>query len=140
MRGISFLVVIQMLLSGLSAWLMSEMSFWGKLGIDFFYKEYKILKNPFETGAIIFGIQILVILLLWIIYKFFSKKLTNLFALIILGLAITGLIYSYFDFQDEFSHKILKDKFHIGAYLVWVSAMLSAFFFLLKTKKSVMEV
>lgn len=116
------------------------MSFFGKIGISLFFKEYKTLKNPWETAAILIGFQLFVIFILWLCYRGFGKKASNIVAIVVIVLALAGLGYTIYDFQEDFSHKLLKQKFHIGGYLIWIATMISGFFFLLQPKKIVEEV
>ncbi len=135
MRFYTPLILFQFILSVVSAYLLSQMSWMGKLGISVFYKEYSILKNPLQSGIMIFGLEILVILILGIIHKFSSKKVVVSVAIILFLLALVGLLYSYSDFSENFSHKILKQKFHLGVYLIWIGIMVSCAFFILKPKR-----
>lgn len=135
MKTLLYLGIFQAFLSAVSAWLMAQMSFIGKLGIGLFYSEYKILKSPVETGLTIFGVQMVVVALLFLLYNFASKKITNIFAGIILVLAVLGLGYTIYDFTYEFSHKILKTKFHIGFYLIWFGIIITCIIYLIKPKR-----
>lgn len=139
MKGIKLLIIFQIIISAVSAWLLAQMSFLGKIGISLFYKEYQILRNPWQTGAMLIGIQLFVILILWIFYRGFGKKATHFMAILVIILALVGLGYTIYDFQEEFSHKMLKTKFHIGGYLIWVGMMVSGLFFLLKNKRTLIE-
>ncbi|MDO5655156.1 MAG: hypothetical protein Q4G27_03335 [Flavobacteriaceae bacterium] len=130
MRTLVFLAFFQMILSAISAWLISQMSFIGKLGIGLFYKEYKILKSPIETGILIFALQMFVVILLFICWRFISNKATRIVSLLVIFLACIGLAYTIHDFTYEFSHRILKSKFHTGFYLIWAGMIISALIYL----------
>ena len=66
MKKLMNILIFQLLLSIISAILLSQMSWLGRIGISLLYKEYVILKEPTRTTPIIFGIQFLVILILCI--------------------------------------------------------------------------
>ena len=138
MKTLFYLSLFQLILSAIAAWLISKMSFFGKLGIGLFYSEYKILKSPVETGIVIFGIQIALLLLLFILNRFTTKKITTTIAIIILLMAAAGLGYTIYDFTYEFSHRILKTKFHIGFYLIWIGMMVSSVVYLLKPGRNML--
>ncbi len=129
------LIFSQLIVSVISAFLMSQMSFAGKLGISFLYKEYSILKDPVKTGLAIFGMQLLILLILALFRQFTSTKVTNLFAFLFFVAAILGILYSYHDFTENFSHRILKQNFHFGVYLVWIGIILTCLFFWMNPKK-----
>lgn len=134
MKTLFILAIFHLILSAVAAYLISKMSFIGKIGIGLFYKEYAILKSPVETGIVIFTIEMAIVLLLFLVYKIAPKKITNIFATIVMLLTIIGLGFTIYDFTYEFSHKILKTKFHVGFYLVWIGMMVSSLVFLLKPK------
>ncbi|MGI9526526.1 MAG: hypothetical protein ACR2MS_05395 [Weeksellaceae bacterium] len=136
MKNIASLILFQLLLSVISAFLLSEMSFFGKMGISLFYKEYSILKNPFLTGIIIFCIQVFIIAVLQFVHAQTNRRTKNFTATLILIFALAGLYFTYLDFTEEFSHRILKSKFHFGGYLIWIGIMTSCIFYLFKEGKN----
>ena len=77
MKKALYLAIFQLVLSAVSAYLLSKMSFVGRLGINLFHKEYKILKSPVETFFLVFAIEILAIIILQTVYTLFNKKITN---------------------------------------------------------------
>lgn len=136
MRTFLNIAFIQLLLSTISALLLAQMSWIGKLGISLFNKSYTFLKSPLESGAYIFTSQLFIILILHIVYRTLDKKIRQWICFIIFLLAFIGLGYTTYDFNEEFSHRILKTKFHFGAYLIWIGYMLTAiYYFLLPRRK-----
>lgn len=132
MRTLLYLSAFQAILSAVAAYLISKMSFFGKMGISLFYKEYKILKSPVETGLAIFFVEMAVVVLLFVFWRFVSKRSTNILAMVLLLISVIGLAYTIYDFTYEFSHKILKSKFHIGFYLIWIGIMISCVVYMIK--------
>lgn len=132
MRTLLYLSAFQAILSAVAEYLISKMSFFGKMGISLFYKEYKILKSPVETGLAIFFVEMAVVVLLFVFWRFVSKRSTNILAMVLLLIAVIGLAYTIYDFTYEFSHKILKSKFHIGFYLIWIGIMISCIVYMIK--------
>lgn len=132
MRTLLYLSAFQAILSAVAAYLISKMSFFGKMGISLFYKEYKILRSPVETGLAIFFVEMAVVVLLFVFWRFVSKRSTNILAMVLLLISVIGLAYTIYDFTYEFSHKILKSKFHIGFYLIWIGIMISCIVYMIK--------
>ena len=141
MRTFLNIAFIQLLLSAISALLLAQMSWMGKLGISLFNKNYAFLKSPFQSGAYIFATQLILILILHIIYRTFNKGIRQWICFAIFILGVIGLVYTIYDFNQEFSHKILKTKFHFGAYLIWIGYMLTAtYYFLLPHRKQSVDI
>lgn len=117
-------------LAVLAGYLLSKASLVGKTGIHFFYKEYKFLNHWYKGAALVLAIWMLLILL----HGWFNKKLgagkARLAHFISLAIALIGLYLTYSDFRNDLSHRLLGERFHIGAYLFWVGWMLVALFHL----------
>jgi len=43
---------------------------------------------------------------------------------------VLGLVITYYDFQHTYSHRLLKERFHLGFYLFWLGWMGTCVFFL----------
>ncbi|MXV39099.1 hypothetical protein GO491_10495 [Flavobacteriaceae bacterium Ap0902] len=135
MKAPSNLILFQLILSAIAAYLLSQMSFFGRVGISLFYKEYSILKDPLLSGAIIFTIQLIVIGLLQILHIKSSKTTRNIVSIFIFVAATIGMYLTYLDFTEEFSSKILRSKFHFGGYLFWIGIITSSIYYLFRPKK-----
>ena len=118
-RNIPFILYLA-LLSALCGWLMSRMSWIGRVGVNLFHKEYRFLKVWYEGGGLIF----VILLLLFFLQYFAQQRLPRITArgvqAIALLIAVCGLWLTYSDFRTDFTHNILKERFHLGAYLFWV--------------------
>lgn len=125
-----WIVLLQFALSVLSGYLISKMSFFGRMGIHLFYQEYAIFKVWWQTALLFFGIQFFLMILQ-------SIAKTKLVSWVILILAIVALVYTFIDFNNTFSHKILKEKFHVGFYLFFVSTIIHCVYFLSLNKKNI---
>ena len=132
-RNIPFLLYLAVL-SAVSGWLMSRMSWLGRVGVNWFHKEYKFLKVWYEGGAVVF----VVLLILFAIQYLADRKLKTVIARIVQVVALLaafgGLWLTYSDFRTDFTHNILKERFHLGAYLFWVG-WISISLFLLATAR-----
>lgn len=128
-KKITFLVLLQLLLSFASAMLFSRMSFVGKVSISLFYKEYAIFKTVWKTALAIFIIQLALILVLTIFKKWSPKWLYIPLILLAIGIGAIGAYYTFLDFTTT-SHKHMKLYFHSGGYLFWFNWLISCLFIL----------
>lgn len=117
-------------LSILSGYLLSKASLVGRAGINFFYKEYRFLQTWYKGAAVVLGVW----LLLFFLHGLAQQKITpgraRLAHVIAIIIAAIGLYFTYADFRNDLSHRLLGERFHIGAYLFWVGWMLIALFHL----------
>lgn len=115
---ITFLVLT--CFSILAGYLLSAISWVGRIGIGLFYHEYKFLKVWWKGALIVFVVWMIV----WLVQSVLRKKLTssakNLLHSIFLMIAIAGLYFSFSDFRHTISHRWLGERFHLGVYLFWI--------------------
>ena len=119
-KRVGFLVVFLAALATLSGYLMSKASFIGRLGMTYMYKEYRFLKIWWQGALAIFLVWIILLTIQSFVNTSLSKTTATIIQLICLLLAVAGLYLTYADFQHTASHRWLKEKFHIGAYLFWL--------------------
>lgn len=104
----------------IAGYLLSAISFVGKIGIGLFHSEYQFLKTWWKGSLLVFSAWIM----LWIIHVFLTKKLSPskyIYAYVVsLAIALTGLYFSYADFRHILSHRWLGERFHLGVYLFWL--------------------
>ena len=130
MPRISFLVICQVILCCIESYLVSKISFIGKAGIALFYKEYRFLRSGWKTFLFFFALQMIVILVLYFVKKKFPARIANYTATGLLAISIAGLWATFHDFQHTFSHRLLKEQFHLAFYLFWLAWAGSCIFFL----------
>jgi hypothetical protein len=106
-RALPFVVYLA-LLSLLSGWLMSRMSWVGRMGVNLIHREYRFLKYWYKGAALVFG----VLLLLFLLQSWARRRLSQaknrglqIFALVA---AVTGLWATYSDFRSDWSHSLLR--------------------------------
>jgi glucan phosphoethanolaminetransferase (alkaline phosphatase superfamily) len=129
------LLLTQGLFCVLEAYLISKISLIGKIGIATVHKEYKLLRSGWKTFLLLFGIQASIILILYIIQKKNTKKITTLVISILLLLGILGLFVTFQDFLHTYTHRLLKERFHLGFYFFWLAWIGTCLYFLVTTHK-----
>lgn len=134
-KRISILVVILAALAALSGYLMSKASFVGRLGMTYFYKEYRFLKTWWKGALAVFVVWMIVLIVQTIVEKKLKKRTASLIHVVFILLALLGLYFTYSDFQHTTSHRWLKEKFHIGAYLFWLGWIIVSVFCMVQKRK-----
>lgn len=129
-KQLAILLAAQALLCLLSSYLISKISLIGKIGIAVFYKEYKWLRSGWKTFLFLFIAQLLVIGILYLLHRKRPKKTTVYTSVGILLLAVVGLWFTYNDFLHTYSHRLLKERFHMGFYIFWLGMIGTCVFFL----------
>ena len=123
-------IVYLALLSALSGWLMSKMSWIGRLGVRWIHKEYTFLKTWYEGAGVVFAVLLILFLIQALVQKRLpvaTRRVAHIIALLVAGV---GLYFTYKDFRTDITHSLLKERFHLGAYLFWVGWMSISLFFL----------
>lgn len=127
---ISILILAQAAQTLLATYFISKISLIGKIGIVLFYKQYKLLRSGWKTFLLFFGLQLLIIGLLWYMQQKRGSRKTIFTATVFIMLALIGLITTYYDFQYTYAHRLLKERFHLGFYLFWIGWMASCIYFI----------
>ena len=124
------------MLSIISGVLLSKASLVGRTGINLFYKEYKFLKLWWQGSLVVFATLLLVFGIHSLLEKRFRGKVANIIHILSIVVALTGLYFTYQDFRHSVSHRLLGERFHLGAYLFWTGwVMIGVYFLLVKTNK-----
>ncbi|WP_276134934.1 cytochrome d ubiquinol oxidase subunit II [Polluticoccus soli] len=129
MKRTGLLITFLLLLSTLSGYLFSKVSWVGKVGIRWFYKEYGFLKIWWQAALVVFAI----LLGLYLLHFFLQKKLSGkakLYHIAGILVAIVGVYFTYDDFRHTLSHRWLGERFHLGAYCFWFGWISICVFFL----------
>jgi len=74
----------------------------------------------------------------WAEQKLLKRKANNLHIATIV-LAAAGLFFTWYDFRHTITHRLLGERFHIGAYLFWIGWMIISLFYLTQQKKEIAE-
>jgi len=83
-----------------------------------------------KKGALAVFVTLLILLTVQGILK---RKLAGAISVIIQILlffaALGGLYLTYHDFRHDFTHKIIGERFHLGAYLFWMGWMVISLYY-----------
>jgi len=123
---ISLLAVMSMI----TGYMLSLITVAGRIGMNMFYKEYNFLKVWWQGALLVFIIWLVIFIAHSIIQRKVSKASALAANLISLIVAIGGLYFTYSDFRQDFSHRLMGERFHIGFYLFWLGWMGISLYFL----------
>lgn len=119
------LILIQAIIALISAYLISQMSFVGRMSINLYYKEYGIFKDIIRTAILLFSIQFCLVIFLYLCKKFVHQYLYIAIIIIVISSILGGAYQSYLNFTMT-SHKHMRLLFHSGIYLFWFASLLSS--------------
>lgn len=132
MKKKTLIIVLLLIISIISGHLLSKASLAGKAGMSLFYREYNFLKVWWQGALLVFtALIVLFVLLHFIQRKVAYNKMKTISMLAILA-GILGAYFTYYDFRHTLSHRLLGERFHIGAYLFWAGWLLVALFYFLQ--------
>ena len=134
MKRLSPVIFFLAALSALAGYLMSDMSFFGRLGVNLFYKQYHFMKIWWQAALVVFGVLMLLLVTHAIIHRLSSRKASNWVNVIAIIVAIGGLVFNFYDFQHDWQHNWAGEKFHMGFYLFWVGWVGISLYFLTMKK------
>jgi hypothetical protein len=116
----AYFLVFLLLLAILAGWLISHLNFIGRLGVNLVHREYQFLRSWWKAASLV-GI---IWLILWSVHAVVAQRASrgrnNLVNFVSLLVAALGLYFTYRDFRTDFTHRIIGERFHLGAYLFWV--------------------
>jgi hypothetical protein len=123
-------VGIMALLAAITGFMMSRMTTVGRWGLSIFYKEYGFLKIWWQAALLVFAIWMIIYAAHRLVQQKVSKASALAVNLISLMFGIAGLYFTYLDFRNDFSHRLMGERFHIGFYLFWLGWMSISIYFL----------
>jgi hypothetical protein len=122
------------LFSVVVGYLLSNVSFVGKIGIGVFYEQYDFLKDWWKGAILVFAVWIFLYALQSLIQRTASRGVSIAVDIAALLAALVGLYLSYDDFRRDLSHRWLGERFHIGIYLFWIGWLIISIYLLLNRK------
>jgi threonine/homoserine efflux transporter RhtA len=63
-----------------------------------------------------------------------KKRLVHIVAIV---LALLGLIFTYYDFSNTVTHRMLGTSFHVGAYLFWAGWIAISIYYLVPGRRDI---
>ena len=122
-------------LAALSGYLLSKASLVGKVGMTLVYKEYSFLKVWWQGALAVLAAWLVLLLIQGGVNRRAKGGNAALAQIVALVLAAIGLFFTYQDFRNNLSHRLLGERFHIGGYLFWIGWMIISLFYLFRGKK-----
>lgn len=122
-------------LSALAGYLMAGMSFFGRLGVSLFYKQYGFMKVWWQAALVVFGVLMILLITHAVIHRLSSRKSSIWVNVIAILFAISGLVFNFYDFQHDWQHNWAGERFHMGFYLFWVGWIGIGLYFLTMKKQ-----
>ena len=132
MKKKTLIIVLLLIVSIISGHLMSKASLVGKAGMSLFYREYNFLKVWWQGALLVFTALIVLFVLLHFIQRKVAYNKMKTISLLALLAGILGAYFTYYDFRHTLSHRLLGERFHIGAYLFCVGWLLVAIFYFMQ--------
>ena len=130
-RNYPLLIFILTLISLLSGNLTKGVSFVGKMGINLFYKEYKFFKVWCPAALVCFASMIIVTVPLYLVDKSLRGVTRKIVLLLLFFVFLSGLYFTFKDFRNDLSHRLLGERFHLGIYLYWIGFCVISLFYAL---------
>jgi hypothetical protein len=124
------------LVACLSGVLMSKASWAGRTGMTLFYREYLFLKTWWKGAALIGITWSLLFLLQGLISRKYDRRKTVLLHSLCILIALVGFLFTYLDFTNNLSHRLLGTAFHAGVYLFWLGWIAISLYNLLNLSKT----
>lgn len=134
-KSTSFILLLLSALAVLSGYLLSKASLVGKLGMTLVYKEYSFLKVWWQGALAVLAAWLVLLLIQGGVNRRAKGGNAALAQVVALVLAAIGLFFTYQDFRNNLSHRLLGERFHIGGYLFWIGWMIISLFYLFRGKK-----
>lgn len=128
-RSVLFIAILAVM-SVITGYMMSSISWIGRIGMSIFYKEYGFLKVWWQAAIVVFFVWLIIFAAHSMIKKRVSKASALAGNLISMIVAIGGLYFTYSDFRNDFSHGLMGEPFHIGFYLFWLGWISISLYFL----------
>jgi hypothetical protein len=119
-----------------AGYLLSKATLIGRTGIALFYKEYRFFRYWWKGALLIFGVWLLLFLLHHFLQRHLFRRHAALLHITALVIAVIGLYFTYSDFRNDFSHRLLGERFHLGFYLFWVGWMLISLYYLFQRRRA----
>lgn len=135
-RTAPFLILLTGL-SIVSGYLLSSATLVGRTGLHLFYKEYRFLQTWYKGAAAVLAVWLLLFLLHRLVQQRVPAAKAKWIHVSALLIAIIGLYFTYSEFRNDLSYRLMGERFHLGAYLFWIGWMLIAINYLWPQKSTI---
>lgn len=126
-------------LAVLSGYLLSRATLIGRTGISLFYKEYTFLKTWWQGAGVILIVWLLLFWLQGMVQQKSRPAKARFVHIGAIVAALIGLFLTYQDFRNTLTHRLLGERFHLGAYLFWIGWMLVSLYYLTRRRARIDE-
>lgn len=82
-----------------------------------------------------FALMIMVTVLLYFVDKSLNGVFRKIILLIFFFAFLAGLYFTFSNFRNDLSHRLLGERFHLGIYLYWIGFCIISLFYALTSKK-----
>lgn len=135
-RNYSLLAFILICLSLLSGNLTAGVSWVGKIGISFFYRQFSFFQSWWQSSLVCLALMLIIGGLLYFLDRSlagFKRKVALIVSFLVF---LAGLYFTFRNFRTDLSHRWLGERFHVGIYLYWMGFSIISLFFALTEKKT----
>jgi len=133
-RTIPFLFLLTGL-AILSGYLLSKINLIGRAGIALFYKESRFFRYWWKGTLAVLGIWLLLFWSQGVLQRKLARRQAMLLHIAAFVIALIGLYFTYNNFRQDVSHRIIGERFHLGFYLFWIGWMLISVYYLVEKKQ-----
>jgi hypothetical protein len=123
-------------LAVVAGYLLSKATLIGRTGIALFYKEYHLFRYWWKGALLIFCVWVLLFLLHHFLQRHLFRRHAALLHITAIVIAVIGLYFTYSDFRNDLSHRLLGERFHLGFYLFWIGWMLISLYYLFQRRRT----
>ena len=136
MKRSASLTLFLAMLSVVAGYLLSNASWIGKMGMDMFYDEYSFLNTWWKGALIVFAIQIFLYAAQSAEVLYTYPQVSKLVNIIAICMAVVGLYLTYDDFRQDIGRRWMGERFHLGAYLVWIGWIIISVYLLMRKENA----
>ncbi len=139
-RNYLLLFFVIVCLSLLSGNLTAGVSLVGKIGINFFYKQFSFFQSWWQSSLVCLALMLIVGTILFFIDRSTNGLKRKIVLIACFFIFLIGLYFTFRDFRTDLTHRWLGERFHVGVYLYWIGFCIISLFFALTEKKTITTV
>ena len=136
MRRAASLTLFLAMLSVVSGYLLSNSSWIGNVGVSLFYQQYEFLRVWWQGALLVFCFWIFLYAIQSLVQKIASPGISKIVDILAIVAALIGLYLTYHDFRHNIGHRWMGERFHLGAYLIWIGWIIISIYLLLSKRNA----